>query len=84
MENFKWRTLIGLAVIYAAVFLNIYWLWIPLFWFWAIQGLLSNTAYFVEPIERKTHPVWFWIITLSWFIIGAYMLVPYLFPQVYL
>lgn len=70
----KWKTVLALIIIYIAVIFNWYWIWGILFIYWAIIGITSETAYLIEPISKKENRTFFWLIILSWFLIGLYFL----------
>ena len=82
MKNIKWRTILGLIMIYIAMFLNWNWAWGVLFLFWVIPDLFSGITYFMEPVERKENPILYWVIMVSWLGICAYMIAASFFPQV--
>ncbi len=81
MKNTKFRTIIGLALLYTAVLFNIEWIWAILFLFWVIPDLFSGTTYFIEPVEKKSHPFLYWIIISSWIWMSIYMLASPFLPQ---
>ncbi|MEO1714567.1 MAG: VOC family protein, partial [Bacteroidota bacterium] len=66
MKNLKIRSIIGLALIYAAVFLELQWIWGILFLLWVLPDLFNGVTFFIEPVERKEHPLLYWAITVSW------------------
>ena len=68
-----WLSLIGLAMVGLAIYFNLNWIWGLLFLFWVVPALFTGVTYLGEPIERKTSPVLFWIVTLLWLSTSAYM-----------
>ena len=73
-SSLKWRTMIGLGFLYAALFLEIEWIWGVLLLFWVIPDIYFGHTYFIEPILRPINPFLFWIIILTWMGLGGYML----------
>ena len=74
-SDLKWRSLIGLIVVYLAIFFEADWLWGALFLFWVIPDLKSGTTYFIEPLNRRHNPVLYWAIVLTWIGLSAYLLI---------
>lgn len=64
----------GLILLYVAVFFNYSWIWGVLFLFWVIPDIFTKVTYFIEPIERITHPILYWFIILSWLWMSVYMI----------
>lgn len=81
MQKSKIRTILGLVLVYVAIFLNWQWIWGVLFLVWVIPDLISGITYFMEPVERKEHPLLYWIIVLSWLWMSLYMIATPFFPQ---
>jgi len=77
----KWRTILGLIVIYIAMWFNWQWVWGILFLLWVIPDLFTGVTYFMEPIEKKETPVLYWIIILSWILMSLYSLAFLVFPD---
>ena len=67
-------TMIALPILIGSFFFEIYWTWGLLFIYWGAMSIRSGDAYVVEPIERREHPILFWIITALWMGSGAYYL----------
>ena len=77
MNNIKWRTIVGLVLVYVAILLypNYQWIWAILFLYWVIPDLVTGTTHFIERIERVQNPILYWIIVLTWLLIAVYILV---------
>lgn len=73
-KSTKWRTIIALFLLYLALFMNWEWVWGILFLFWVVPDIFSGVTYFIEPIVKKEHPILYWIIILSWILMGLYSL----------
>ena len=73
MKNpIKWRTIIALLLMYTAILMNWQWVWGLLFMFWVVPDIISGVTYFIEPIEKKTNPILYWIIIVSWVLMALY------------
>lgn len=81
MQKSKIRTIIGLVLLYIAVFSDWQWLWGVLFLIWVIPDLFTGITYFIEPVEKKTHKILYWAIVLSWIWMSIYMIATPFFPQ---
>ncbi len=73
-QNLKWKTALALLVIYLAVFMNWSWVWGVLFIMWTIPALYSGHTHFVEPIDRETDPVFFWLIVGTWIALSIFII----------
>lgn len=82
MKNIKWRALLGLILIYVAIFMNWNWIWGILFFIWVIPDLFTGVTHFMEPVEKKENPVLYWAVIVSWIGMCAYMIAASFFPQV--
>ena len=75
ISNPKWLTAIAIPVLLIATYMNWYWIWGCLFFYWAIPGLRGGQAYLIEPVERSRNPALFWIITAMWAGFGVWTIV---------
>ena len=77
IEKIKWRTIIGLVLIYATVVLypGYQWIWGVLLVYWVIPDLVSGTTHFIERISRSENPVLYWVIVITWLAMAAYIFV---------
>ncbi len=71
----KWRTLLGLALVFGAIWFSWDWLWSVLFLVWVIPDLFSGVTYFLEPITRQENPALYWLIVLTWLGLSIYLFV---------
>lgn len=69
-KAFKWRSMLALIMMYIIMIFDIQWVWGVLFLFWVIPDLRSGTTYFIEPVERSSHPLEYWAIVSSWIIMS--------------
>ncbi len=51
--NMKWRTILGLIILYFAMWFNWQWIWGILFLIWMIPDLFTGVPYFIEPVSKK-------------------------------
>lgn len=80
-STMKWRAIAGLVFVYAAVLLNWQWIWGALFLFWVIPDFFTGVTYFMEPIERKTNPILYWFIMISWVLMSLFSISTAFFPE---
>lgn len=73
-KNLKWRSLIGIIAVYLIVIFEWNWAWGILFLFWVIPDLKSGVTYFIEPLERRSNPLLYWVVVLTWFALSVYLL----------
>lgn len=73
--NLKWRSLLGLVLVYLAIAFEADWLWSVLFLFWVIPDLKSGTTYFIEPLTRIENPVLYWAVVLTWIGLSGFLLI---------
>ena len=75
--NIKWRTVIGLSLIYLslALYPGYQWIWGALLLYWVIPEIFTGSAYFLEPVHRSKNPVLYWLIIITWLVLGSYIIV---------
>lgn len=66
MKKIKWRTILGLLLVWVASILNWQWIWGVLFIIWIIPDFYTGITYFIEPISKKDNPILYWLIMISW------------------
>lgn len=74
-NSIKWRTIIGLILMYIGMWYDWQWVWGLLFLIWVIPDLKSGVTHFIEPIVKKENPILYWIIVLSWLLMSVYSFV---------
>lgn len=79
--NFKWRTILGLILVWIAVWFGWDWVWGLLFLFWVIPDLFSGVTHFMEPIFRQENPILYWLIMASWLVMCIYLIALAFFPE---
>ena len=78
--EFKWKTIVALAIVYVAVIMGWSWVWGLLFIMWTIPALYSGHTHLVEEINRDENPLLFWLIVGTWLILSVYMIFIDLLP----
>ena len=76
LTNVKWKTLLGLSMIYISIafYPRFQWLWGVLFLFWSVPSLMTGSTYLLESVERTKNPFLFWIVVLTWIGLSLYIL----------
>ncbi len=72
-----WPTLAVLALLWAATIASQTWVLGLLFLGWAAWDIVTGESFFLQRIRRRTNPVTFWAVELSWIGFG---LIWILFP----
>lgn len=80
-EQSKWRSILGLMLIYIAMWYNWQWIWGLLFMLWVIPDLFSGATYFLEPVEKIKNPILYWVIIGSWILMSVYSFSSLFFPN---
>ena len=68
---YKWRSILALAAVYAALLTDQNWVWGVIFLIWVVPSLRSGETFFVETVRRSENPATFWAIILSWIGLSA-------------
>jgi len=74
--RFKWRTMVGLLLMYVAVALNWQWIWGVFGLYWIVPDFFTGVTYFIEPIERQENPMLYWLILITWIVFSVAMFFP--------
>ncbi len=69
----KWRSILGLFLLYGIVLFEQSWAWGLLFLVWMLPDLKSGRTYFLEPVDRYENPFLFWTIMITWGILSLWM-----------
>ncbi len=72
--SFKWKTALGLAVIWVAVVMEFNWVWGVLFIMWTIPALRTGQTYFVEPLRRADNALLYWLVVGTWIVLSLYLI----------
>lgn len=80
-QKFQWRTVLGLILLYIAMWYDWQWAWGVLFLAWVLPDLFSGVTYFIEPVDKRDSPVLYWIIIISWIVMSLYSFLTLFFPE---
>ncbi|NER37864.1 MAG: hypothetical protein F6J93_28550 [Oscillatoria sp. SIO1A7] len=72
----KWRTILGLLLMYVAIALNWQWIWGLFSLYWIIPDFFTGVTYFIEPISRQEEPILYWLIMITWVAFSVAMILP--------
>lgn len=72
----KWRTILALLIVYVATFFNWQWIWGVFSLYWIIPDFFTGVTYFTEPVDRKNHPILYWLILITWIAFSVVMFFP--------
>jgi len=75
-RSLKWRTIVGLAMVWVAVVFELQFVWGLLFLFWIAPDIVYGATYFIEPLSRQETPLLFWAVVATWLLLSAYLLWP--------
>ena len=70
----KWRSVVGVLLIWVAVLMDLGWVWGLLFLLWVLPDLKSGQTHFLEPVSRRDNPWIYWGIVLTWLILSGFLL----------
>lgn len=73
-SNIKWRSILGLVLVFLAVIFNWTWVWSLLFLLWVVPDIFSGVTYFLEPVTKYENPILYWGIISTWLVLAIYPL----------
>ncbi len=73
-STWKWRTVLGLVLVYTSVLFEWNWLWGIFFLLWVLPDLRSGSTYFLEIINRRENPILYWLIMVTWLSLSVWMM----------
>lgn len=73
-SGFKWRAILGLVIVSLAVVFDATWAWGLLFLLWLLPDLRSGHTHFLEHVQRRTNPIVYWLIMVTWVVLSLYLL----------
>lgn len=74
-KRIKYKTLLGLLMLFVGIFLEMPILLGAMYMIWGIQDIRSGYTAIFENISRDENPILFWMIALTWFSLGAYVFI---------
>lgn len=74
LKAFKWKAVLGLILVWFAVFAELNWIWGILFLLWVVPDLRSRETHFLEYISARANPLLYWLIMSSWLTFSIYLI----------
>ncbi|MCP4596280.1 hypothetical protein [Neptuniibacter sp.] len=71
-RDLPWKTFLGLGLIFIELVLNTGIIWGVFMLLWAVMGISSGQTYILEILERRAHPILFWVTIHLWLYIAAF------------
>lgn len=71
----KWRAILGLVIVALAVTTEASWIWGLLFLVWVVPDIRRGTTHFLEFVDRRSNPIVYWLIMITWLTLSIYLLV---------
>jgi len=72
----KWRTIVGLLIVYVAAVVNWQWIWGVFSLYWITLDFFTGVTYFIEPVYRENNPILYWVILMTWVAFSVVMFFP--------
>ncbi|MEM8963882.1 MAG: hypothetical protein AAGD38_20530 [Acidobacteriota bacterium] len=66
--------MVGLLGVYLILIFEQEWGWGVLFLFWVLPDLKSGVTYFIEPLSRRTNPLMYWAVVVTWIVLSILLL----------
>lgn len=84
MNQVKWRALLGLVLVYIAVFFYWNWLFGVILLLWLLPDLRSGETHFFERLSRQENPVIYRAVVVTWLGLSIYLILePLLYDYPY-
>jgi len=64
--RYRWRALLGLALVYAALGFDLYTLWAVVLLWWAATDIVKRETWFMETVKRAENAVVYWLLICTW------------------
>ncbi len=77
----KLLTVLALAALLAATWVDWQWVWGVFFLYWAWGGIATGQAFMVRTIDRSESPALFWTISITWLVLSGMIIFYDLFPE---
>lgn len=62
----KWKSILGLVIIFLGILTEQYWLFGVFFLIWFIMDLRAGATYLFEPISKQKDPALYWVVMATW------------------
>ena len=67
----KLPTVVALAVLLVATWMDWQWVWGVFFLYWAVLGIVTGQAFVVRTVDQDENPFLFWLISVTWLVVAA-------------
>ena len=71
MSQAKLPTVVALAALLVATWMDWQWVWGAFFLYWAVLGIMTGQAFVVRTVDQDENPVLFWLISVTWLVVAA-------------
>lgn len=77
----KLPTVVALAVLLVATWIDWQWVWGVFFLYWAVLGIVTGQAFLLHTVDQDESPVLFWLISVTWLVLAVLVIFYDLFPE---
>ncbi len=77
----KLPTVVALAALLIATWMDWQWVWGVFFLYWAVLGIMTGQAFVVRTVDQDESPLLFWMISVTWLVLSALSIFYDLFPE---
>ena len=77
----KLPTVVALAALLIATWMDWQWVWGVFFLYWAVLGIMTGQAFVVRTVDQDESPLLFWLISVTWLVVAALSIFYDLFPE---
>lgn len=77
----KLPTVVALAALLIATWMDWQWVWGVFFLYWAVLGIATGQAFVVRTVDQDESPLLFWMISVTWLVLSALSIFYDLFPE---
>ena len=81
MSQSKLPTVVALAALLIATWMDWQWVWGVFFLYWAVLGIMTGQAFVVRTVDHDESPLLFWLISVTWLVVAALSIFYDLFPE---
>ncbi len=67
----KLPTVVALAALLIATWMDWQWVWGVFFLYWAVLGIMTGQAFVVRTVDQDESPLLFWLISVTWLVVAA-------------
>ncbi len=74
----KWKTILTLILMVAAIYFNWNWFWAVFILLGLIHVIRNEEIHFVEVVSKKETPYLYWVMIIIWSLLALYSILNYL------